>query len=276
MTIVSWNINGIRAVIKKGFLGFLEKQQPDILCLQEIKIDSEAIKLAEFDFSGYTEFYNPAERKGYSGTAILLKNNLAKRELSSEASELSSLISPKLKWDDEGRVQVLDIGKFYLANIYFPNSNHELSRLDFKINFNNKLLAYFKKLTSPPTPSPRTGEGAKGKPLIVCGDFNVAHNEIDLARPKENIGNPGFHPRERAWMDKFLKVGFVDTFRDKYPDKIEYSWWSYRAGARVRNVGWRIDYFCVSQGYMKKIKDAFIWNKIMGSDHCPVGIKINN
>ncbi len=226
-------------------------QQPDILCLQEIKIDAIAIGKEGFDFPEYTELWNSAERKGYSGTAVLVKEGL----------EVQSL--PKLKWDDEGRIQVLDIGKFYLANIYFPNSNHELSRLDFKIDFNNKWLAYAKKLE-------------KVKPLIICGDFNVAHNEIDLARPKENVGNPGFHPRERAWMDKFLKTGYVDTFRDKYPDKIEYSWWSYRAGARVRNVGWRIDYFCVSQDYKKNIKDAFIWNKIMGSDHCPVGIKINN
>jgi len=263
MTIVSWNVNGLRAVIKKGFLGFLKKSKPDILCLQEIKIDSEAIKLAEFDFPGYTEFYNPAERKGYSGTAILLKNNLAKKELSSEASELSSFILPKLKWDDEGRIQVLDIGKFYLANIYFPNANHELSRLDFKIYFNNRLLSYFKKLE-------------KNKPLIICGDFNVAHNEIDLARPKENVGNPGFHPRERAWMDKFLKAGFLDTFRNKYPDKVEYSWWSYRAGARARNVGWRIDYFCVSTKIVNQINKSFTLNQVMGSDHCPVGIEINS
>ncbi|HBI96931.1 TPA: exodeoxyribonuclease III [Candidatus Falkowbacteria bacterium] len=167
----------------------------------------------------------------------------------------------RLDWDNEGRVQIIDLGKFYLANIYFPNANHELSRLDFKIDFNDKLLKYFKKLE-------------KTKPLIVTGDFNVAHNEIDLARPKENIGNPGFHPREREWMNRFLVSGFKDTFRELNPNKIQYSWWSYRAGARRNNVGWRIDYFCVSDSLMKKIKSAYILDKVLGSDHCPVGIEL--
>jgi exodeoxyribonuclease-3 len=155
----------------------------------------------------------------------------------------------------------MDLGKFFLANVYFPNANHELSRLDFKVKFNNKLLKYFKELD-------------KEKPLIVCGDFNVAHNEIDLARPKENEGNPGFHPRERAWMDKFLSAGFVDIFRSLHPDKILYTWWSYRMGARRRNIGWRIDYFCASKNFAKSIKQIFIMNEVMGSDHCPVGINI--
>lgn len=153
------------------------------------------------------------------------------------------------------------MGEFFLVNVYFPNSNSELSRLDFKIRFNNKLLKYVKKLE-------------EQKPVVLCGDYNVAHEEIDLARPKENVGKPGFHPRERAWMNKFLDSGFVDTFRNAHPEKVQYSWWSYRAAARARNVGWRIDYFCVSESFSKNVKKAFIKDKIMGSDHAPVGIMV--
>jgi exodeoxyribonuclease III len=249
MKLLSWNVNGIRAVVKKGFSDFLKKESPDVLCLQEIKIDKEAINKKEFDFPGYQEFYNPAERKGYSGTAILVKNNLDIK------------IENKLVWDDEGRIQVADLGKFFLANVYFPNANHELSRLGFKLNFNDKLLRYIKSLE-------------KSKPVIICGDYNVAHNEIDLARPKDNVGNPGFTDEERAWMTKFLHSGFKDTFREKFPQEVKYSWWSYRMRAREKNIGWRIDYFCVSDKMMKDIKEAFILDKIHGSDHCPVGIMI--
>ena len=249
MKIISWNVNGLRAVIKKGFADFLKKSKPDILCLQEIKIDEAAIKLAECDFSGYQELWNPAERKGYSGTAVLVRDGL------------KAALEPKLDWDDEGRVQIIDSGKFYLANVYFPNANHELSRLKFKLEFNDKLLSYFKKLE-------------KNKPVIVCGDYNVAHEEIDLARPRDNIGNAGFTDEERAWMTKFLRQGFIDTFRHFYPEKQEYSWWSYRAFARVKNIGWRIDYFCVSGKIIKRVKRAFIMGGIEGSDHCPVGIEV--
>lgn len=250
MKILSWNVNGLRAVIKKGFPDFLKKAKPDFLCLQEIKIDEAAIKLAEFNFPDYFEFYNPAGRKGYSGTAILAREGLR------------AAVLPKPDWDDEGRVQIIDIGKFYLANVYFPNANHELSRLKFKIDFNDRLLSYFKKLE-------------KKKPLIICGDYNVAHEEIDLARPKDNIGNAGFTDEERAWMAKFLNNGFVDTFRHFYPESLEYSWWSYRFNARAKNVGWRIDYFCVSEKMIKRVKRAFIMKDIEGSDHCPVGIELS-
>lgn len=249
MTILSWNINGIRAAIRKGFIDFLKKNKPDIICLQEIKISDITRAQEEFDFLEYQEFWNSAKRPGYSGTAILVKNGLEVKYL------------PTLDWDDEGRMQVIDSGQYYLANIYFPNANHELSRLDFKIRFNEKLLTYFKKLE-------------KIKPLIITGDYNVAHNEIDLARPKENVGNPGFTDEERNWMNKFLKSGFKDTFREFYPDTIQYSWWSYRANARANNVGWRIDYFCVSDKILKKVSRAFILDKVMGSDHAPVGIEI--
>lgn len=249
MTILSWNINGIRAAIKKGFIDFLKKESPDIICLQEIKISDDKRAEENFDFPNYQEFFNSAKRPGYSGTAILVKDGLKVK------------ILDDLKWDDEGRIQILDIGQYYLANIYFPNANHELSRLDFKIKFNDKLLEYLKKLE-------------KKKPLIVTGDFNVAHNEIDLARPKQNVGSPGFTPEERKWMDKFLSRGFKDTFRELHPDKVQYSWWSYRANARANNVGWRIDYFCVSEKILKRINKAYILDKIMGSDHAPVAIDI--
>ena len=258
MKILSWNVNGIRAVIKKGFHEFLKKEKPDILCLQEIKINNEARLKEDFDFPDYAEFWNSADRPGYSGTAILVRTPTPTSLL---VKERGVKVVPKLNWDGEGRVQVIDTGKFYLANVYFPNANHELSRLDFKIKFNNKLLRYFKKLELK-------------KPVVIAGDYNVAHEEIDLARPKDNVGNPGFTVEEREWMTKFLKAGFIDTFREFHPEKREYSWWSYRFRARVRNVGWRIDYLCVSAKIMNQIKKAYILNNITGSDHCPVGIEV--
>ena len=250
MKFLSWNVNGIRAAVRKGFVAWLRKTKPDFLCLQEIKISDEARLKEEFDFVGYQEFWNSAARPGYSGTAILVKDGIKVKEL------------PKLSWDDEGRVQVLDIGKYYLINIYFPNAGPELKRLKFKIQFSDKLLKYLKKLEAK-------------KPLLVCGDYNVAHQEIDLARPKPNEGNAGFTIEERNWMTKFLSKGFVDTFRNLQPTKIQYSWWSYRAAARQRNIGWRIDYWCVSKKIVGKIKKAFILDKVKGSDHAPVGMEIN-
>ena len=251
MEILSWNVNGVRAVVRKGFLDFLRKAKPDILCLQEIKISDTAREKEEFDFRDYKEYWHPAERPGYSGTAILVKEGLAAK------------ILPYLDWDNEGRVQVLDCSDFYLVNVYFPNANHELSRLDFKLDFNKKLSEYFKKLE-------------KKKSLIVAGDFNVAHEEIDLARPKDNIGNPGFTYEERDWMSKFLNSGFIDTFRYFNRNKVQYSWWGYRFNLRSRNIGWRIDYFCVSAKMIKQIKKTFIMNKIEGSDHCPVGVEVKH
>jgi exodeoxyribonuclease-3 len=251
MKLVTWNINGIRAVIKKGFVDYLKSEKPDVLCLQEIKISESARHKHEFDFPGYQEFWNSAERPGYSGTMTLVKEGINAKPL------------PSLAWDNEGRVLILEFDSFYLANVYFPNANHELSRLDFKIEFNDRLLAFIKKME-------------KKKPFFICGDFNVAHEEIDLARPKENVGSPGFTARERAWMTRFLAQGFVDTYRAEYPERVQYTWWSYRAGARARNVGWRIDYFCASRSLAKKVKGNFISDAITGSDHCPVGIRIEN
>ena len=265
MKIISWNVNGIRAVIKKGFLEFLKVEKPDILCLQEIKISDSARKkesrVLGIDFPNYQEFWNSAKRPGYSGTAVLVK--------SSKVHKVKSCRNGFgiKEFDQEGRVQTLEFDNFYLVNTYFPNANHELSRLKFKIEFSDKLLRYLKKLEA-------STSSAQGKPIIITGDFNVAHEEIDLARPKDNVGNPGFTHEEREWMTKLLKAGFIDTFRHFHPESREYTWWSYRFNARVRNIGWRIDYFCVSDKIIKLIKEAYILNNIYGSDHCPVAIEI--
>jgi len=254
MKIISWNVNGLRAVLKKGFLEFLNSENPDILCLQEIKISEAAIIKEKFDFANYQEYYFPAQRPGYSGTAIFIKEKLA--------------VNIKVKngfgtdeFDNEGRVQILEADNFFLLNAYFPNSRNDLSRLDFKTKFNDDILKVAKQLE-------------KKKSVIITGDFNVAHQPIDLARPKANEGESGYTIEERTSMTKLLKNGFIDTFRELNGDKIQYSWWSFRAGARQRNVGWRIDYFCVSAKLKKSIKKAYILDKITGSDHAPVGLEI--
>lgn len=255
MKLISWNVNGIRAVAKKGLAVFLRQVAPDVLCLQEIKISDKSRQEVEFDFPGYTEYWNCAKRPGYSGTAVLIKNGFKEFVGTKNGIGIS-------KFDDEGRVQVIELKKYYLINVYFPNSNHELSRLAYKLEFNKNFLKFIKKL------------GAK-KPVIVTGDYNVAHEEIDLARPKDNEGNAGFTPEERIWMSNFLKAGFIDTFRHLNGSKIQYSWWSFRATARQRNIGWRIDYFCVSDKLKKQIKKAYILDKTRGSDHAPVGLELS-
>lgn len=272
MKIITWNVNGLRAVIKKDFNKFLEMKKPDILCLQEIKMGAEAIEKEALVFPDYEVFYHPAERPGYSGTAIFINTNwlkslpLLSKSLSSTrlGKELGARYVPLIELgidDKEGRVQVLELANFFLVNTYFPNANSELSRLDFKLDFNKNLFATLKKLE-------------KSKPVIICGDFNVAHEEIDLARPKANIGNAGFTYEEREAMSGFLQSGFVDVFRSLYPENQEYTWWSYRAGARPKNIGWRIDYFCVSDVLLKKVRDITILYKILGSDHCPVLLEV--
>lgn len=249
--LISWNVNGIRACIKNGFGDFLAKEKPDIVGLQEIKINDAARAKEQFDFMGYEEYWHPAERPGYSGTAILSKKK----------SSVKNGFGFK-EFDNEGRVQTVELDKFYLVNVYFPNANPTLSRLDYKIQFNRALLKYLKKLE-------------EKKPVVVCGDFNVAHREIDLARPKENVGCPGFTKEERAWADELEQAGFVDTFRYLHPTKQEYSWWSYRMAARDRNIGWRIDSFWISQKLLPQIKRAWILGDIYGSDHAPVGLEIS-
>jgi len=250
----SWNVNGLRAVERKGFLRqFINDRVPDILCLQEVKIDAEAHSNGNHSFPNYREYWNYGERPGYSGTAVITSKKLP------EPKSVFGLGVPRI--DTEGRVQTLEFLNFYLINAYFPNTRPDLSRLEFKGRFNNKILAHIKKLD-------------KKKPVILTGDYNVAHEEIDIARPRENDGKAGFHPLERKWMGKLLDAGFVDTFRKLHPNAIRYSWWSQRFGARARNVGWRIDYFCVSKRLFSKIKSADVHNKILGSDHCPVSLKM--
>ena len=254
MKLISWNINGIRAVAKKGFKNFLNSVQPDILGLQEIKISAASRAAVDFDFSGYEEYWHSAKRPGYSGTAFLVKQGLKVLSVINDGLD-------KAEFDDEGRVQTLETGKFYLLNVYFPNANNELSRLDYKLRFNSALLAYIKKLE-------------RKKPVIVSGDFNVAHEEIDLARPQANIGQAGFTFEERAWMSRFLKAGFMDTFRELNGRRVQYSWWSFRSAARARNVGWRIDYFCASVKLKRLLDRAYILDKVTGSDHAPVGLDL--
>jgi exodeoxyribonuclease III len=272
MIIYSWNVNGLRAIVKKNFADFLKKESPDVLCLQETKISHSAREKVEFDFPGYEEYLHAADRPGYSGTATLIKTvgaplagaqRLRQGDIGQGAKGQGQALPLRgLLWDNEGRVQTVEFEKFYLLNVYFPNANHELSRLNFKLDFNDKILDYAKKLE-------------KKKPVVICGDYNVAHEEIDLARPKDNIGNPGFTYEERLWMTRFLQAGFVDTFRYFNSSKAQYSWWSYRFGARMRNIGWRIDYFCVSKKLIKHVKNALILDKITGSDHCPVMIELD-
>lgn len=254
MKLISWNVNGIRAIMKKNFSDFLASEKPDILCLQEVKISESSKNDANLDFPGYREYWNCAKRPGYSGTAILVREDLLPPLTVKNGFGQD-------RFDDEGRTQIAQFKDFYLVNCYFPNANHELSRLDYKIEFNKSLQKYLKKLQIE-------------KPVIICGDFNVAHLPIDLARPKDNVGNPGFTIEECAWMTDFLKTDFIDSYRALNGNKIQYTWWSYRMGARSRNVGWRIDYFCVSKKILKKLKKAYILDRITGSDHCPIGLEL--
>lgn len=253
MTILSWNVNGLRAIVRKGFETWLKKARPDILGLQEIKLDDAKREEAKFDFSGYDEYWFPAKRKGYSGTAVLVKTGLKVLSVHQGLGVAD--------FDDEGRTLTLEFAKFFLVNAYFPNAQPELVRLHFKERFNSAILNHVKKLEA-------------DKPVVICGDFNVAHQEIDIARPKANVNSPGFSYQERVWADKFMVSGLVDTFRALHPKQIQYSWWSYRANARANNVGWRIDYFLVSAKLRKDVKKAYILDKVKGSDHCPVGVEI--
>lgn len=257
ITLVSWNVNGIRAAVKNGFTKFLKERQPDILCLQEVKINDTARDKIKFDFPDYQEYWHSAERPGYSGTATFINNRLMKICAVSDYAKGVNPTEP----DQEGRAQTFEFTDFYLLNIYFPNTRHDLSRLAFKLQFNKKIFEYVKKLE-------------KKKPIIMLGDFNVAHTEIDLANPKENEQNAGFTKEERESFDKFLKENMIDTFRHFYPKTIKYTWWTYRFGARRRNIGWRIDYAIVSKKLLPKIKLVEIWDDVTGSDHCPVMIKI--
>lgn len=253
MKIISWNINGIRAVLRKNFLDFLVNQKPDILCLQEIKIADQKREELEISIPGYHNFWHGAIRPGYSGTAILIKDGV-------DFVKLDNGFSQDV-YDVEGRVQVLELNDYYLLNVYFPNANQALSRLDYKQSFNDALLQYILKLE-------------KKKPVIITGDFNVAHNEIDLARPAENEGSAGFTKEERSWFNELLAHGYLDSYRLVNGNKVQYTWWSFRTAARTRNIGWRIDYFVISSKLKDRIKKAYILDQVLGSDHAPIGLEL--
>ena len=254
MKLVSWNVNGLRAVINKGFEEFFKETDADIFCIQEIKMQEDQIddKIREI-FKGYNTYWNSAEKKGYSGTAIITKNIPLNIKFGIGIEE----------HDKEGRVITLEFDKFYMVNCYTPNSKRELERLDYRMVWEDAFRNYLLELN-------------KKKPVIVCGDLNVAHKEIDLKNPKTNRKNAGFTDEEREKMTELLNAGFTDTFRYLYPDKTDtYTWWSYMFKAREKNAGWRIDYFIVSNSIKDKIKESYIYSEVMGSDHCPVGLDID-
>lgn len=251
-TLISWNVNGIRAALKKDFAQWFTETQPDVLCLQETKARPDQVELP-LEFAGYHQFWNAAEKAGYSGTLILSKE---------KPISVANGIGID-QHDTEGRVITAEYPEYYLVTVYTPNAQSELKRLDYRLDWDSDFLAYCKDLE-------------KSKPVIFCGDLNVAHNEIDLARPKGNRKNPGFSDQERASFDNIIAAGFTDTFRHFYPDtEAAYSWWSYRAGARGKNVGWRIDYFCASASLTPRLESASILADVLGSDHCPVTLTIN-
>ncbi len=249
MKLISWNVNGIRACVNKGFNEFFNKIDADIFCIQETKCQPEQIELK---FNGYKSFWNSAERKGYSGTAIFTKKEPISVKYGIGIEE----------HDKEGRVITLEYEKFYIVTIYTPNSKRGLERLDYRQIWEDEVRKYLLKLN-------------KNKPVIMCGDLNVAHKEIDLKNPKNNRGNAGFTDEERQKMTELLNAGFTDTYRYLYPTKEgAYTWWSYMGKAREKNIGWRIDYFIVSNDIKENIKEAKIYPEIMGSDHCPVELEI--
>ena len=251
MKLISWNVNGLRAVVKKGFVDIFNEIDADIFCLQETKLQEGQIDL---DLPGYYQYWNYAEKKGYSGTAVFSKQ---------EALSVSYGIGIE-EHDQEGRVITAEYEDFYLVNCYTPNAQAELKRLEYRLDWEAAFLGYLKELEIT-------------KPVILCGDLNVAHQNIDLKNWKTNGKNPGFSPEERNAFTNFLENGFVDTFRYFYPDlEGAYSWWSYRFNARKNNSGWRIDYFCVSEVLKGQLEEAFILNDVHGSDHCPVGLKLKS
>ncbi len=253
MKLISWNVNGIRAIAKKNFFNDFSELNPDVLCLQETKAQDEQVSEVLKNLNGYHLFTNSAERKGYSGTAILSKTEPISVSYDIDIAE----------HDREGRVICAEYKDFYLVNVYVPNSGDELKRLSYRQTWDLAFFNYLKKLE-------------EVKPVIAAGDFNVAHKEIDLARPKANYNkSAGFMQEEIDGMDRYTSEGFSDTFRHFHPEVTDrYSWWSYRAAARARNVGWRIDYFLVSESFLPEVKSADIYDQIMGSDHCPVSLEL--
>ncbi len=251
MVLYSWNVNGIRAATKKGFLDWFHSVSADVVCLQEVKAEVNQVPADVVSPEGYHVEWNPAKRKGYSGVAIFSKKKpkAVHRGMGIE------------RFDCEGRILRFEFEKFDLFNIYFPNGTSGEERLQYKMEFYDAFLAHCEELRQ------------DGKKLVICGDVNTAHRAIDLKNPKANEKNSGFLPMERAWVDKFIEHGYIDTFRKFHPDKADqYSWWTSRANARARNIGWRIDYFFVTRDLEERLKDAFIAPEVMGSDHCPIGL----
>jgi exodeoxyribonuclease-3 len=250
--LISWNLAGMRAAIRKGLYSFMEKDKAEIYCFQEVKAKIDQIPHTMDEPSGYNFYLNSAVRPGYSGVATY-----------SKLEPKTVIIGDKDNdWDDEGRVIVSKYDEFTLVNVYIPNGGRDLGRLDYKMKFYDYFLKYINELRE------------RGEKVIICGDINTAHNEIDLARPKDNVKNTGFLPIERAWIDKLEANGWVDTYRLLNPDKAEFSWWSQRMGCREKNIGWRIDYFFVDEKLKNQIKKAFILTETLGSDHCPIGLEI--
>lgn len=252
MRIISWNVNGVRAAQKKGLMDYVSESDADIFCIQETKAQRDQLTREVYAPVGYESFWHSAKRKGYSGTAVWAKK-------SPDSVETLGVD----EFDDEGRMQVLHFGDLVLLNGYFPNSQPEGVRLDYKLGFNRAVKERGDALVK------------AGKTVVVTGDFNVSHKPIDLARPKENEKNPGYLPEERAWMDSFIDGGWTDTFRMFEEGPEHYTWWSYRGGARGRNVGWRLDYFCINDSHARRVEASLIHSEVTGSDHCPVELVLS-
>lgn len=250
--LLCWNVNGIRAIKNKGFLEWFRKESPDILCLQETKAQPDQLDADLKEVKGYNVYWNYPEKKGYAGVAVYTR----------EKPQAVKYDFGKLGLDLEGRAIIVEYPAFVLFNIYFPNGGAGNKRVPYKLDFYDAFLNYADSLVK------------TGRKLVICGDLNTAHKEIDLARPKENVKNTGFLPEERAWMDKFVAHGYVDTFRHFHKEPEQYTYWDMKSGARARNVGWRIDYFFVSENMLSSVTSSFIMPEVMGSDHCPIGITL--
>jgi exodeoxyribonuclease-3 len=250
MKLVSWNVNGLRACVKKGFLDYFQEVNADIFCVQETKLQEGQINL---ELDGYHQYWNYAIKKGYSGTAVFTKNKPLSVRYGVGTDE----------FEDEGRILTLEFDDFFLVNVYTPNSQRDLARINFRLEWEDRILQHLKELD-------------QLKPVVLCGDLNVAHQEIDLRNPKSNLGNSGFTEEERGKMTSLLAEGFIDSYRHFHPDQEgAYTWWSYMAKVRERNIGWRIDYFIVSEKLRERLKNVDIHCNVMGSDHCPILLEIN-
>lgn len=253
LKITTWNVNGYRAVLKKGFGAWLNQDSSDVVCLQEIKTRPEQVDELARSWDGYEAFWNPAERPGYSGVAVFTRKKPLDMGFGLDDS----------RFDTEGRVIWMRFPEFTLYNIYFPNGQRGMDRVAYKLDFYARLLEICEERHN------------KGERIILTGDFNTAHQEIDLANPKQNSTTSGFLPEERAWVTKYLESGFIDAYRQLYPDRVQYTWWTYITNARARNVGWRLDYYLVTTDLMGAVRDVEIQDQILGSDHCPVSLVLD-